>query len=340
MRGVSSDAAPVAIANFTMFLDTIPMELLENVVRFLSVLPHAENWCKHIPLRNLMKLYHVNGTSGRFLSRQFHTLCALETVQGAAKLQVYKSKVPGESMLSTDRIDVAHDFISRAEGESRHSIIIGDEMYDEVRNGKDMIVNFLGACPNVGSLSVVENSGLWVCAFARQLVKLHVVTKNLCDAIPKFCPSLLGLSFVYRGSARSRFINWGNLGSELESLVLFNIRYLFDIDVLICSNNLKHIDIYSALQDNTTVTAIMAPYQDQFDFARVYSMAENELNLVSRACESAVFHDFIDHEPVYLSNLRILGPRLEMITLLLKHNDISDMDTGELAAARSSCSNL
>lgn len=43
----------------TNFFDAVPKEVLHNVIKFLSRLPHAEKWESHIPLRCITELLGV-----------------------------------------------------------------------------------------------------------------------------------------------------------------------------------------------------------------------------------------------------------------------------------------
>lgn len=64
------------------------------------------------------------------------------------------------------------------EVKSLSTIIIGHEVYKKYTNGADMVGDLLAACPNVRSLSVVEDHGLWASAFATQLEKLEVISSS------------------------------------------------------------------------------------------------------------------------------------------------------------------
>lgn len=73
----------------------------------------------------------------------------------------------------------------KAGGDFLHTIIIGDEIYEEVKNGRVMVLKFLRACVNVRSLSVVGKDGRWASAFATQLRKLEISSPKPTGAIPR-----------------------------------------------------------------------------------------------------------------------------------------------------------
>lgn len=90
-------------------------------------------------------------------------------------------------MLWTDSVDIVDEFVVRAGGEFLHTIIVGDEIYDEVRKGRDIVRNFLTACPLVHSVSVFEKSKQRPPVFRMQLEKLEVAVNFVlivCEAIP------------------------------------------------------------------------------------------------------------------------------------------------------------
>lgn len=196
VRGPASSSARLEC---TPFLDRIPLELLDNILRFISLLPNAPNWDKQMQLSSILGLYGVNGAVATFLKGRFRTLCISKTADCDYECHAYHWKVPYERVLWTESIDVAHYFVMRADGKSLHTIIIGDDMYDEARNVEDMIDDFHVTCRNVRSLVVVENSVAQTSAFRRQLEKLEDASNDPSVSIPKHCPYLLEL--IYRRKA-------------------------------------------------------------------------------------------------------------------------------------------
>lgn len=115
-RDGSASGSSNADIEMPPFFHIIPHELLENILRLISQLPLAENWNNHITLRNLVKLYRVNGVLGMFLNRRFRTLCISKEVDCAYEHRNYNWKIPNDNMLWTNSIDVSHDFVLRGGG--------------------------------------------------------------------------------------------------------------------------------------------------------------------------------------------------------------------------------
>lgn len=135
-------------------------------------------------MNNIQDFYGVDGGFGVFLHGRFQTLCISKTLDCDDEHGYYNWKKRTECMLWTDDINVAHQCILSAAGESLHTIIVGDQTYDEGQHGRRMVDDFLRKCPDVRSLSVVEDLGTWVSKFGRQLVRLEVASGNPIVAIP------------------------------------------------------------------------------------------------------------------------------------------------------------
>lgn len=62
-----------AHVEWTLLFDTLPEEILNGVLRFLSLLPRTVNWDKHMPLSNVVEIYRVHGGLGTYLNSRFRT---------------------------------------------------------------------------------------------------------------------------------------------------------------------------------------------------------------------------------------------------------------------------
>lgn len=310
---------------YALYFDALPQEILDNVLKFLSRLPHALSWGKHISLSDVVVLYIAIGDLGTFLCR-FHTLCISKTIDCVDERRQYKWKVPREGVLWTDSIDVAHDFVLGTAGESLRAIFIGDGMYDELRNGRDLVDNFVDACPNVRSLSIVEKCGGWASAFAMQVERLEVVSNNPECAIPNYCPALVELNLCNKSNYANDFpylhisgINWDHVGTKLESLTLTGFLHSEDElnRIRMACKGLKHIDIWSlsALQDTRKISEFIASYGGQLKYIHIYEIKEGELSHLAATCRNARFHAKIFTDHLLQPTLRILGPRLEGLSI-------------------------
>lgn len=334
----NSGAMSSAQLEWTLFFDIMPQETLDNVLRFFSDLPHAVHWSKHIPLSYITPLYRVRGGLGVFINTRFRTLCISCTMDCPHERIFYKWKVPNESILCTYYAEDALDFVLGGGGQSLHTLIIANSKYDVI------IEEFHRACPNVRSLSVVENIGKWSSMFAPQLEKLEVARWRPFGFIPKHCSSLLELIFHYKGTFGLPYLDisafdWGNMSGKLESLVLTMIIISEDglKNIQKQCKNLKYIDIRSSSEFALHIAEFIASYGKQLDLVCIYDMPEIALKHVFDKCANARFHletTWYIHLP---SMLRILEPRLEKVKFEHKEEVI---DVREWISAWNLCSNL
>lgn len=105
-------------------------------------------------------------------------------------------------------------------------------MYCQLINGSDMVGDFLDSCPNVRSLSIVDNLGEWTSAFGNQLQKLEVATNKPTGAIPKSCLSSLEFN-LYEDELKIMRQHW---------------------------KHLKHIDMVSVITDNARLIEFITSY--------------------------------------------------------------------------------
>lgn len=285
-RNDSSPTSSPAYPKPNQLMHSLPPDILENILRFLSSLQNARNWDNHIPFNDTLLLYRLCGG----LLETFHMLCISKTVGYTHELQLYKWKGPKQGVLWTDSMDKALDFILTGGGESLRTLIIGDEMYDELISGKTIVDVFHRACPNVRSLSVVENFGVWSSAFAVQLEKLEIASYDPAGAIPKCCPSLLELSIPDYGNGFPNTdlidVDWESVGSKLESLTISG--------GLLCDeglarirencNKIKRISIHSVPRANGSIVEFIASYGDQLDFVYIKGMFANDLTRIVGTC--------------------------------------------------------
>jgi len=63
----------------SFFLDSIPKEVLENVLRYFSRLPNSKKWETYIDVRNIAAAFWVTGGFGTLLKSRFHTFLVSRT---------------------------------------------------------------------------------------------------------------------------------------------------------------------------------------------------------------------------------------------------------------------
>lgn len=97
----------------TFYLESVPKEVLDYVVKFLSRRPDADNWIFRIPLRDTVELLGLRGELGRVLKARLTTLCISRDIDCSYEHEQYGWKLWLEGMDWTDDIRFAHDFVTR-----------------------------------------------------------------------------------------------------------------------------------------------------------------------------------------------------------------------------------
>ena len=95
----------------TFFLDAIPVDVLDSVLRFFSRLPEAEDCVPHIPVESIIELYGVIGELGTHMKPRFKTICISDSFKSESENQVCKWKERKGDILWTKDLNVARRFV-------------------------------------------------------------------------------------------------------------------------------------------------------------------------------------------------------------------------------------
>lgn len=187
-----------------LFLEAIPEEVVGNVLKFLSLSPHAENWVSQIPLRYFWELFGVRTELGRGLKARFTTLYISRSFDFLSNHNTNKWNLRPEGMAWTDDIKVAREFVLAGGDQSIKTLIIGDGgMYNKRWHGVKIVSDFLKNCPNVTHLSTTESDGVWATKFGGQIEYLEMRCKSRgLFAVQRHCTKLREAKIHSRPSVR------------------------------------------------------------------------------------------------------------------------------------------
>lgn len=161
------------------FLETIPNNVLNNVLRFFSILPTTKNWERPVPLVNLVPLFGVFGKLRDVMKTRFTALCVSRTGDRAAKVSGFHWEQPAEGQLSTSDVYAAHSYTLAGGSEALQTLIVGKDMCNDENDILDMVDVLADNCPNVMSLSIedwnVDRASQWIYRFGNSLTKLEFV---------------------------------------------------------------------------------------------------------------------------------------------------------------------
>jgi len=314
----------------TFYLDIIPVELFDHILRFFSRIPNADVWENHIPLQLLVELYRVQGEFASFLSNRFKTLCVSGTIDCLRENRLWKWKLRKERMLYTDDIEVAFQFVFTGGGQALETLIIGIGMFNEKYHGTLIADDFFRRCPNVTSLSICNSPPTWLSKFGFQLEKLECWNHSAFD-ISVHCRNLreltLGASFLDFGCTNA----WVQNAETLESLSISlfgkwpkHIRYIQKY-----CRNLRRISIRAKTKEGkSAVSKLIASYGDQLLWADVPNFDESQWNHVVSSCTKARFCVKYKEFLAVSRMLHIVGHQLEKIVIPLIPENALELTNG------------
>lgn len=306
--------APIA------FFDTLPGEVFEAVIFFLNRLPNARKWESYFQLLDIINLYAISGEFGSFLRGRFTTLCISEDINctGEHFLSSSRRRAEPEPTLWTKDISAARSFVLGGGGESIRTLIIGRNMYDEARDGASLVDDFLNACPNVSSMSVIEEYGSsWISKFGKQLEEAEIAGKTI-PKIPPYCPNLRKLTLYSMYYDINMPDLWWRIGRNLTSLTIRGVYYeICDIgDIEMHCRNLTRVSIQGSMdEEGKDVANLLVSYGEQLEFADLYELSEGALVDVAASCRTARFRIWNNRQGISLAALNAVSTRMEKITM-------------------------
>jgi len=99
----------------TFFLDAVPNELLDTVLRFFSRVPSVKKWESHILLADLI---------GTMMKSRFTALCVAQSGEAIIEKEDYHWELPTEGILTTTDINAARTYVSEGGGQALRTLII------------------------------------------------------------------------------------------------------------------------------------------------------------------------------------------------------------------------
>jgi len=331
--------------NAVLFFDRMPEEILNNVLRFFSRVPHSKKWEIYLGLPDILALFAVDGTLKSYMGTRFNTLCVSKT-HGCFKENYYVEwKLRVGTHLWTNSTTHALAFVTAGGGKSLHTLIIGEGMYLKERLGNNLAHEFLRHCPNVVNLSIMEHGELsFVDKFGPNLKTLELMTN-----IPvqwSVGPSVLRELTLHTLSKQFSTTDfWRTIGGGLQKLIMLG-NFPTDEDTI---EEIGKIEQYCRNLDSIAIRGrngnvrgaisdLLISYGEQLLQATIDQMNEAQLRDIINACPCAHFH-LVDNgsgAPL-IHSLDLVGVRTEVITT---RGFITEEDCTEWASAWGKCTNL
>jgi len=329
------------IAKAHLYFELIPSDALENIVRFLSESPRANDWHRRIPSNNIAALFGVSCDAQTFIRSQFHTVHVLSK----HRLHEYANS----NIIWALKKEAVADLI--ACGAEFIDTLVVDTI---VIQGLHRILD--RKCPNLRKLAILnvesanEAKG-WLRKFGAKLQCLQIEcfhpSNHAILAIEKYCP---GLREVYlRAVAEDHVRNtalWKTLGDSVQILTV-QLQFAGVEQVACIQEHCRkitriHLEVVVNLHEgdeefNNAYADCIASYGDALECATVFDMGENQLQRIVSSCSNARFTSNVSQRGMLLPTLSIMGRQLEKVNVGIEQNwGGSD----RYAAAWSGCSNL
>lgn len=289
------------------YFDRLPENAIDNVVRFLSDSPRANNWPIHIS-RNILGLFEVDGELGRFMSARFSGIfCYKGELKDISSFQLDK-----ESVLSCEMESIEELFSSLSVPcvNSFRTFIVGHGFpQKDIRCQIDYLST---KWPNVQSLILdcdAPEGRVWLEMFGKNLVCLRSEYFLHWREISTFCP---GLRHLYLGTVDCHgeygYTFWKKVGKNLETLSIHvTLGGLNQISLIKehCRGIKRLLLSGSDGEVNDEISKRIVSYGDQLVGAELTFMSEAQMLLVKNSCSNSRFDLCIEYDD--------LGPALSML---------------------------
>lgn len=199
----------------------------------------------------------------------------------------------------------------------------------------DLAEEFQKHCPNVKSWSALdwrESCSYWPDIFGKQLEVLETViteefsgfgvgTTNIRELMVSIDLSpVREVDFTYRGGQDICFEDfWETAGATLEVLTELRTEHSLICEINTIQRHCRNLKSISLIEqdkeDIAGITALLASYGAQLEYAYLREMNIRQIRTVANACPNARFRVGFYDTPISPACLRIHGPRLEKASI-------------------------
>ncbi len=302
------------------YLDRLPYNVLENVIRLMSSSPRSSAWAEQLEDSDICTLFSLGGEMELAARECFRSLSFDAQPKGShrgyqrQKFHLYRLNILSTNMSNATLMNLASP--------SYTALVIRDPPSNLFGQPVDL-GEFLRKCPNVKGLDICsDNTRTWVEKLGPRLERLqmHVSSPSICRSISSYCTQLREL-YIREAHmcAVGRSDLWEKIGATLEKLyVTFVCSASEEIrKIQQYCRKIRWLDISVEERVNPTLADCIVSYGEQLEHAFLSNMDQSQLEAIVTACPNAKFHISII-ETSHTHSLKVLGSRLEKV-VLLKH---------------------
>jgi len=277
-----------------LYFDTLPPELIRNIVRFLSKLPRTEKWATYLYYIDVSGLYSVTGELGKFML----SLCtALRVERKPFTFTLSLKSEPTEAVGCT-----LEDLFDLSFPQSfTDSIRILDIRYKLTAEEFKLLSEKF---PNIEELELSKDDR-----------KESSISDDNSTSIGNIWPNLHHLYLydleMYRWDEKT----WENLGKNLRTLSVKNAEITTDIIAFVRKScqELKRLELSGNDEDTREeITKCIVSSGIQLDHVRLFMLADEQLLRVKTACPKARF-ELVTSELLLQQSVKTVGNELEAV---------------------------
>ncbi len=299
------------------YLDFLPDNVLENIMRLMSITPRASAWAEQLAEPDICTLFSVGGEVERVAREWFSSLSVNALLKDShpvsewRKPRSYRLAISSTKMSTANLINLASPSITALE--------IRDPLSNLFEQPAD-VDEFLRKCPNLSALKICSASTpIWLEKLGSRLgrLEIRVSSPSVCRMISGYCTELRELHIEEaRKFSVGRSNLWAKVGGKLEKLT---ITFMFSSSMEIRKiqqhcRKIRWLHIPVQERVNPAFAECLVSYGEQLEYAFLVDMNESQLEAIVTACPNAKFHMSME-ESCHGKSLGLVGSCLEKVVL-------------------------
>ncbi len=299
------------------YLDCLPDNVLENIIRLMSASPRAPAWAERLANSDVCTLFSLGGEMERVARECFRSL-SFEAMYREPH-PGFESKKPHAHRLIISSTNMSTAKLMNLASPSYTALGVRDPL-SNLLGQPAHLDEFLRKCPNVKRLDIYSES---TCAWLEKLgprlerLAMPISSPPIWQSISSFCTQLheLHIGEAYN-FAVCRSDLWEKVGGTLEKL---SVTFVFYASTEIRKiqqhcRKIRWLHIPEEECANPALAECIVSYGEQLEYAFLAGMNQSQLEAIVAACPNAKFQMSME-ESCHGNSLQLVGSRLEKVVL-------------------------
>ena len=320
------------------YLDRLPDNVLENIMRLMSAAPRASAWAEQLAVADICTLFSLGGEMERVARESFRSLSF--DAQSSRLLPGYEWKELRAYRLNISRTNISAAKLLNLASPSYTALKIQDPLSSLFRQPAH-IDEFLRKCPNVKDLEIYSASTcMWLEKLGPRLERLEmrISCLSICQSIAGYCTQLRELHMGgVCGCAMGLSDLWEKVGGTLEKLsATFMFSASMEIrNIQLHCRKIRWLHITEEELVRPALAECIVSYGEQLKCALLADMNPSQLQAIVTACPNAKFHMSMA-QSCHGNSLKLVGSRVERVAVF--EYGVSDLCS--LAKGWNACPNI